>query len=204
MDNNSLRVVENFLDDDKFDEMSKSILGAKFPWFYGDKVSLDPRDAESIKDPLARETHGFHHVIFDRQWGVKSYCYDILNPLFEKIGKTFGYTQDHEIRIRLGLKFQQQGFTEENYNLPHVDYYYPHDSLIYYLHDTDGDTRIFNEWHVPNNADILDLPNTFTTQSRVSPKANRLVLINGLQFHTASNPIACTRRAIVNINYYPK
>ena len=123
---------------------------------------------------------------------------------FEQIEQTFGYTQDHIIRVRLGLKFQQQEFTKENYNLPHVDYYYPHDTLLFYLHDTDGDTRIFNEWHTYNDAGIIDLPNAFTTQSRVTPKANRLVLINGLQFHTASNPIEHTRRAIININYYPK
>ena len=204
MNDNSLQIIDNFLDKPKFDVIAEAILGSKFPWFYGEKVSLDPYDAKSIKDPLARETYGFHHVIFDREWSVKSYCYDLLIPLFDKLQETFGYTQDHMIRTRMGLKFQQQGFTKENYNLPHVDYYYPHDTLIFYLHDTDGDTRIFNEWHTHNNAKLIDLPTTFTTQSRVEPKANRLVLINGLQFHTASNPIDYTKRAIININYYPR
>lgn len=204
MNNNSLQIFDNFLDTDQFDQMSSTILGAKFPWFYGERVSLDPYDAETIKDPLAKETYGFHHVLLDREWSVKSYCYDLLIPLFDKVEEILGYTQDHMIRARLGLKFQQQGFTKENYNLPHVDYYYPHDTLLFYLHDTDGDTRIFNEWHTYNDAKIIDLPETFTTQSRVTPKANRLVLINGLQFHTASNPIHHQRRAIININYYPK
>lgn len=204
MNHNSLQIIDNFLDTPAFDSMAKAILGAKFPWFYGERVSLDQYDAESIKDPLAKETYGFHHVAFDREWSVKSYCYDLLTPLFDKVEETFGYTRDHMIRARMGLKFQQQGFSKENYNLPHVDYYYPHDTLIFYLHDADGDTRIFNEWHTYNDAAIIDLPTTFTTQSRVNPKANRLILIDGLQFHTASNPIDCTRRAVININYYPK
>lgn len=200
----SLLIIDDFLHSPKFDQMAKVLLGAKFPWFYGEYVSLDPNDAESIKDPLARETSGFHHVVFDREWSVKSFSYEYLLPLFEKIATVFGHTQEHLIRARLGLKLQQPGFTSDNYNLPHVDYYYPHDTFLFYLHDADGDTRIFDQWHYYNNADIIDLPSTFTTQSRVSPKANRLVAINGLQFHTASNPIACNKRTLINLNYMPK
>ena len=203
MTNNSLQIIDNFLDQKEFDQMTKILLGAKFPWFYGEYVSLDPKDADSIKDPLAKETYGFHHVAFDREWSVKSFSYDYLLPLFEKIETVFGYTKNHMIRARLGLKFQKPGFTSENYNLPHVDYYYPHDTFLFYLHDTDGDLRIFDQWHTYNNAAIMDLPTTFTTQSRVSPKANRLGLINGLQFHTASNPITYNKRVMININYMP-
>ena len=203
MTNNSLQIIDNFLDQKEFDQMTKILLGAKFPWFYGEYVSLDPKDADAIKDPLAKETCGFHHVAFDREWSVKSFSYDYLLPLFEKIETVFGYTKNHMIRARLGLKFQKPGFTSENYNLPHVDYYYPHDTFLFYLHDTDGDTRIFDQWHTYNNAAIMDLPTTFTTQSRVSPKANRLGLINGLQFHTASNPITYNKRVMININYMP-
>lgn len=204
MTNNSLQIIDNFLDQDEFAQMTKILLGSQFPWFYGAYVSLDPNDADTIKDPLARETSGFHHVVFDREYSVKSFSYDYLIPLFEKIETVFGYTKDHMIRARLGIKFQKPGFTSENYNLPHVDYYYPHDTLLFYLHDTDGDTRIFDQWYTPTDADTIDMPDTYTTQSRVSPKANRLVLINGLQFHTASNPITYDKRALININYTPK
>lgn len=203
MTNNSLQIIDNFLDQDEFTKMTKVLLGAQFPWFYGEYVSLDPKDSASIKDPLARETSGFHHVVFDREWSVKSFSYEYLIPLFEKIETVFGYTRDHMIRTRLGLKFQQPGFTNENYNMPHVDYYYPHDTLLFYLHDTDGDTRVFDQWYTPTDADAIDLPDMFSTQSRIAPMANRLALINGLQFHTASNPINFTKRAIININFTP-
>lgn len=199
----SLQIFDNFLDQADFDHMSQILLSAKFPWFYGEYVSLDPSDAAAIKDPLARETSGFHHVAFDREWSVKSFSYDYMLPLFEKIHTVLGHTQQHMIRARLGLKLPQQDFTADNYNLPHVDYYYPHDTFLFYLHDSDGDTRIFDQWHTPNTADVIDLPSMFTTQHRVTPRANRLVLINGLQFHTASNPIANHKRVLININYRP-
>ena len=200
MNSNSLRVFDNFLDTAEFNKLSSIVLGSKFPWFFGEYVSLDPADSALIKDPLATETWGFHHSVFEREWNVKSFTYEHLEPFFEKINKEFGFTQNHLIRARLSLKFQKQGFTSDNYNIPHVDYRYPHESFIFYLNDSDGDTRIFNEWCSSN--DILG-PSLFTTQSRVTPKANRLVWINGLQYHTASNPIESTKRVIINLNLLP-
>jgi hypothetical protein len=86
--------------------------------------------------------------------------------------------------------------------MPHVDYFYPHESFIFYLNDSDGDTRVFNEWCTFTRTMPLAL-DSFTTQTRVTPKANRLVWINGLQYHTASNPIESTKRVIINLNLLP-
>ena len=205
---NSLQVFDNFLDSAEFNKLAELVLGPKFPWFFGEHVSLDPSDSALIKDPLAKETWGFHHSVFEQEWNVKSFTYEYLQPFFEKINKEFGFTQQHLVRARLSLKFQKQGFTSNNYNIPHVDYYFPHESFIFYLDDSDGDTRIFNEWAtstgtLPFTGTLPLIPASFTTQSRVTPKANRLVWINGLQYHTASNPIESTKRVIININLLP-
>lgn len=202
MMSNSLRIFDNFLDSAEFNKLSNLVHGSKFPWFFGEYVSLDPVDSALIKDPLAKETWGFHHSVFEQEWNVKSFTYQYLEPFFEKINKEFGFTQNHLIRARLSLKFQKQGFTSDNYNIPHVDYFFPHESFIFYLNDSDGDTRIFNEWTTTTGTLPLG-PDLFTTQSRVTPKANRLVWINGLQYHTASNPIANTKRIIINLNLLP-
>jgi hypothetical protein len=202
MSNNSLQVFDNFLDSTEFEKLSSFVLGAHFPWFFGEYVSLDPADSALIKDPLAKETWGFHHSVFEKEWNVKSFTYKYLEPFFEKINKEFGFTQNHLVRARLSLKFQKQGFTGDNYNIPHVDYFYPHETFIFYLNDSDGDTRIFNEWAASTGKLPLGF-DSFTTQSRITPKANRLVWINGLQYHTASNPIESTKRAIINLNLLP-
>jgi len=200
MNNNSLRVFDNFLDSTEFDKLSNIVLGANFPWFFGEHVSLDPADSALIKDPLATETWGFHHSVFEQEWNVKSFTYEYLEPFFEKINKEFGFKQRHLIRARLSLKFQKHGFTSDHYNMPHVDYRYPHESFIFYLNNSDGDTRIFNEWCLPTN---ISSPDLFTTQTRITPKANRLIWIDGLQYHTASNPIESTKRVIINLNLLP-
>ena len=43
-----------------------------------------------------------------------------------------------------------------------------------------------------------------TWPTTVDPKANRLLIINGLQYHTASNPINAKRRVIFNVNTVEK
>jgi hypothetical protein len=203
MNISSLQIFDDFLSPDEFKTLSDIVLGQKFPWFFGEHVSMDPRDTANVDDPLAVETCGFNHSVFEREWAVKSFTYDQLEPLFKKLGAEFGFTQDHLIRARLSMKFQKQGFTSDHYNIPHVDYYYPHESFIFYLNDTDGDTRIFDQWHTYSESTRPAFPSKFTTQARVTPKANRLVWINGLQYHTASNPIHGTKRIIININLQP-
>lgn len=197
-------MFDNFLDSEEFNKLADFVLGPKFPWFYGEYVSINPKEAENIKDPLAKETWGFHHIVFEKQYSIKSFTYELLEPLFEKIDIKLGLGKSKLLRVRMSVKFQKQEFTTENYNIPHVDYFFPHETIIFYLNDSDGDTRIFNEWSTFTGKGIPIGPEVYTTQTRITPKANRLLWFNGLQYHTASNPIESNRRAIININLEPK
>ena len=197
---NGLKIIDNFLDANQFDELSKIVLGEKFPWFYIENVSL-PVEDHITTDPLAVETAGLNHVSLDREWEVQSFTYQLLQPFFNKLYTELGYTESELIRVRFSMKLQKIGYTADNYNLPHVDYYYPHDTMIFYLNDSDGDTRIFDQFFDPSTG--FNQTN-FTTQTRIPPKANRLVLFNGLQYHTASNPINSNKRVILNINVEPR
>ena len=89
------------------------------------------------------------------------------------------------------------GFSKDNYNLPHVDYYFPHTTIIYYLNDSDGDTRMFQEFYSDSGIERSD----FIVKELVKPKANRLLIFDGLQYHTASNPFDFSRRVVININF---
>ena len=88
------------------------------------------------------------------------------------------------------------GWNHQVYNLPHIDYNFPHKTVIFYLNDSDGPTWIFNEkFNGPEE------PTKFTVGEKVDPKENRMILLDGLQYHTASNPINSDRRVILNVNY---
>lgn len=203
MEKNNIIIIDNFLDDQEFKDLSSFVLSQKFPWFFGEYVSVDPKDRELINDPLAVETSGFHHIVFDKEMSIKSFTFSAAEPFFNRLHEKFGYELQHLIRARYGMKFQKSDYTSDNYNIPHVDYFFPHHTIIFYLNDSDGDTRLFEQQYVliKNGEGIGQTQ--FNTQARITPKANRLLLFDGLQYHTASNPILSHRRIVFNINLYP-
>ena len=188
-------IIDDFLPKVKFDKLSKFVMSTEFPWFYSSHVSLPPWEDHQIQDPLAMETDGWYHMLYSVEDDYDSYYMNAFGDFFEELTQRFGYTENDLIRARLGLKQPRLDHKDENYNLPHVDYNYPHDTIIYYLNDSDGDTRMFRE-HAVKNPDCI----TFNVDKRIEPKANRLVVFDGLQYHTASNPIKTTRRIILNVN----
>ncbi len=193
-----MKIIDDFLSELQFKELNDSVMSHRFPWFYIESVSLPPEDRHFITDQQAMETDGFSHILFDRETDTTSFANTLFESFYNQIQKDLGYNKDHIIRSRLSLKLPKIGFTKENYNLPHVDYYYPHDTMIYYLNDSDGDTRMFNEIYTEGSEEY----NSFTVDQLVTPKANRLVLFDGLKYHTASNPFLASRRVVLNLNFY--
>jgi len=198
-----MHVIDNFLPDLEFAKLQEYIMSVNFPWFYCEHVSLPPGE-NAIIDPLAVETDGFHHIFYDKEYEVESFAVECLNNFFKRLEEQLGFTENHFIRIRSSMKSPKLGFTAENYNLPHVDYFFPHETMIYYLNDSDGDTRIFDQKFLQNKNDWDKEPDYFTTHARIAPKANRLLWISGSRYHTASNPIESKRRLILNVNLLPR
>lgn len=199
-----ITVIDGFLDVNDFNELVSFVAGPKFPWFYIDTVSLPSEDGKKIKDPMAVETSGLSHVMFDQDWDAKSYTYNFFQTFFKELDNKLGFKETDIIRARASLKWPKVGYTPDNYSLPHVDYYYPHETLIFYLNNSDGDTFIFDQHFVDTGDDSKDIPSVYSIQQRITPKANRLVWIDGLHFHTASNPISTDKRIILNINLKKK
>lgn len=196
----NVQVIDDFMEEEQFKKLQNILVGHSFPWFYTEYVSLAPTEGQKIKDPLAMETPGYSHIFYDGETDRSSLTIDLLEDFFKTLTRRLGYTGKHLIRARASIKNPKPGFTEENYNLPHVDYYFPHDTIVFYINDCDGDTRMFNEFFTPVPGTMGIGSETFTTQQRIPPKANRLLLFDGLQYHTASNPINSNHRIIININ----
>lgn len=192
-----MKIIDDFLPKDKFIKLYDAVMSNGFPWFYTPYVSLPPGEHD-FNDPMAVETLGWYHLLYDNTDGSGSRYYDLFIEFFEELEIRFGYTKDQLLRARLSLKTPKPGFTKEHYNLPHIDYNFPHIVLLYYINDSDGDTRMFNEFFTGFPA-----PSNFTVQQTVKPVANRLVIFDGRQYHTAANPIDTDRRVIFNLNLLP-
>ena len=186
-------IIDDFLDDKNFKTLQEFVLSMDFPWYYIPTVSMPP-DA-IITDPFARETFGYNHMVYEHTTNQKSFFFDSLPLILTTFEEKFNVTIQKLLRVRYGMKHPKLGFTNENYNLPHVDYFTPHGTLIYYINDSDGDTRIFDQVFEEEE------PDTFTVKTLVTPKANRMLYLeNGLVYHTAANPILSDRRIVLNIN----
>jgi hypothetical protein len=191
-----MQIIDNFLPKDKFARLYNEVMEQPFPWYYTSRVSL-PKGTHDFEDGTAIETAGWYHTLYDTDIGTSG-CYNLFQDFFIELENHFGFTFEQLLRARLSLKTPKVGFTEDNYNLPHIDYNFNHLVLLYYINDSDGDTRFFNEFFKE-----FPGPINFTVQQTIRPMANRLVVFDGLQYHTASNPIESDRRVIFNLNLLP-
>lgn len=186
-------IVDDVLSPVDFNNLQNLVLSTEFPWYWQSHVSLPPWCV--ITDPRAIETFGWNHQVYNKETNFKGDFLEAFAPILQQI-KNQADTKIEFIRIRLSMKVYKKGFTENNYNLPHIDYNFPHKTVIFYLNDSDGPTWIFNEkFNGPEE------PTKFTVGEKVDPKENRMILLDGLQYHTASNPINSDRRVILNVNY---
>jgi hypothetical protein len=189
-----MHIIDNFLDDADFQTLKTHIESPDFPWFYVSTVSLPP--GADMPDPMSQETFGYNHMVYNHEDESKSYMFRAMPPILVKFEELFNTKIQKLLRIRMGMKHPKIGFGPDNYNLPHVDYFYPHSTLIYYINDSDGDTRIFDQVF-----DGTDEPTDFIVKARIAPKANRMLYLeNGFVYHTAANPIHHDRRMVININ----
>lgn len=190
-----ITVLDDFLPEDEFEKLQTTMLGPDFPWYFMPTVSRPPG---SYMPPGSMETPGFHHTFYSSIDNNKAYTIKIISALLDKIN-AYENGQIDFVRIRASLKTHKKGFTDQHYNLPHVDYHFPHKSVVYYVNESDGDTWMFNE-----EFKQFPEPDIFTVKQRITPKPNRLIIFDGLCYHTASNPINSDSRMIININYVDK
>ena len=106
------------------------------------------------------------------------------------------------LRIRLGL-FPRTMLDIPHRN-PHVDFYQPHQTALYYVNDSDGDTVIFNETfddlNLEQAAKHADA-NKFTVKQRLSPKKGRMALVDGKYYHASMHPQISASRIVITFNF---
>ena len=94
-------------------------------------------------------------------------------------------------RAKLNLKFKQESKLDKFINPPHKDTNITNSLIgIYYINDSDGDTIIY-EGNDKNNLKII---------KTIKPKKGRMILMDGLTFHSASHPLKTNKRMVINYN----
>ena len=112
-------------------------------------------------------------------------------------------------RTKINFTWRQPEQYSDWYVNPHVDNFDEHYVIVYYLHDSDGDTVIYNETQGWNNCTFgatneKNISENLTVAQRVTPVRNRAVIFKGNHLHSVMSPIKSPHRMIVNINLMVK
>lgn len=191
-----IQIIDNLLPESYATELSNLFTDQNFPWYYTPNTSyIDEISNNKFieNDSSLKDTDAFIHG-FMIQGRKTSPYFESVRPVLYFLEQKTGISITTLLRIRGVMVHKNSGFG--NYiNIPHVDLSYPHNTLIYYVNDSDGDTVIFNEKYT-GEPDY----NKKTIRQTVSPKRNRAVLFNGLQYHTGSVP-KNDHRFLINFNF---
>jgi hypothetical protein len=125
-----------------------------------------------------------------------------VEPIIDNFQKISGIKINNFMRIKINLQTPVPDNTPNKYNGAHVDRYTDHKTMVYYPLDSDGDLFVFNEIFDPSNPLTHPPVVVPTIKDRISPKQNRLYLLdNAFRYHSSSNPINHSRRYSINFNF---
>ncbi|MEE9492694.1 MAG: hypothetical protein V3W04_04880 [Gammaproteobacteria bacterium] len=194
-------LIENVVPEIYHKELQSLLTAPNFPWNFSEDISMQDGDPPFKQDTNIVPSCGFSHALCAD--GKHSTYWTTIRPLLyfmiDKV-KYSKFNRPFEIfRAKANLQTQINGSTENNYNMPHVDF--AHNArqgtnwiFLYYVTESDGDTFLFNE-----NGD-QGCPEKLTLRQRVTPKANTGILFKDNILHASSNPIKYQKRINLNFN----
>jgi len=198
----NLIVIKDVLPTPYWREINDLVSHPDFPWVYSPEVSVDVKENPFKQNPEIVGSCGFTHAIF-AEGEKESPNWGLIKPMIyimaHKSGVSALTKSVTTYRCKANLQTQLNGSTKENHNMPHIDPAHFNKEgenwiFLYYLHDCDGETFIFNETAEDG------LPEKLTIRKRIMPKANTGILFRDNIFHASSNPIHYKRRMNFNFN----
>ena len=120
------KVIDNFLDEEYFNEIKNTLLDPDFPWFYNDFIS-DKNDPQNYY----YFTHVFYHKLIQN-----SNYYPIWHKFLQKI--------DCKALIRIKGNMYMN-INEKRRHEKHIDYSFPHKGCLLYINDNNGETYFEKE-----------------------------------------------------------
>lgn len=131
---------------------------------------------------------------------IHSIISEIEKTALLKIGLNFQTNYRYKVNLLKSEEFSSQRNSKDSI---HIDRYYPHIAMVYYINDTDGDTRFFKLNGDSSDKFIQYLNNKeydrFTEFKSVTPKKGKIIIFDGLIPHASTYP-QTKDRYIINFN----
>jgi len=150
----------------------------------------------SLKDNLHQRRPGLKQIFNVKN--LNDSIYNIVLNVRKKLKMKPLYAKDDILEARSFLQLPlNKDYIGEGVDTPHLDRTEPHLVFLYYVNDSDGDTIIYNyKSKSPNDIPFFE---DVKEQKRVKPKQGRVVIFDGLYWHTAEQPTKDIR-CIINFN----
>lgn len=132
----------------------------------------------------------------ENAYGNKESLYHLSKYVLDSYCEQANISYSNIIRIKINNTIEQRKDSSV-INSPHVDWQFPHKTLVYYINATDGDTVLFDQTYVQTTNDVIQL----SLNQRIEPKMGRAIVFDGLTYHATSNPINASQRLILNVNF---
>ncbi len=195
-------VLEDFLPKTLADRI-EVLFSKDLPWYYSERTVgfADLMNGDYGND-LIKETYQFNHPIFVNNRHVSS---PEINERCLEILRHFEFNLERKItkigRIKANLTLPNN-WTKDDYHPPHFDAIEKDAfTLVYYIHDSDGDFRIFDkeaEERFTSREQVLDFYQDMNCLASISPKKGKAVLIPSNIMHSGSCPITADKRMMIN------
>jgi hypothetical protein len=189
--------IEDVIPGSYQDQVEAETTSNSMAWFFHEESA---RSASMFKTTFSGFSHMAYHI--KESTPVMSPLSSILLPILFMFCDKAKIKFNTLLRMRVGL-FTRTMIEAVHHN-PHVDFYEPHQTAVYYVNDSDGDTFVFNETY-----DDLDLQqsarhaaeNKFTIAGRASPKKGKMVGFDGRHYHASMHPMKAGSRIAVTFNF---
>jgi hypothetical protein len=189
-----IRVYDDLISKEQQDEIESLHTGPYFGWYLANTpghYTVDPLESGSLKNHnIAVKDNVLltHDFIIGGQ--IVSGYFDIIEKLFKNFVKSTNIKIEGFYRIKSNLQLKSSTPNTEFCNTPHVDSWNDHTVVIYYVNDSDGDTRIFD-----------NVNGEYKPIKIIEPKRGRFILFNGKYYHAGAHPDNHDKRIVINFNF---
>ena len=183
-----ITVLDNLINDYNHNHIEKTLLdNDKFKYQFVRDVTIKGNE---------QQRPGFYHMLMQDNKKVSPYAdlaIDIINYACIKTDMIPKNILQARSFLQLPLAAHYRG---DNVDTPHIDSVEKHIVILYYVNDSDGCTVIYDKKFEEGKTVKFD---ELKEIKRVEPKKGRVVIFNGLHYHTGEQPNSHVR-SIINCN----
>jgi hypothetical protein len=188
-----IRIFDNLFTSQETENIESIVTDCHFPWHLSAaKCASVPLDYAKLNaDRETLESAMMVHTLVSVEHGAVSIHKIWADLISSRIMESAGIAGSV---VRAKFNFHSKAQASGKYHTPHIDSEAAHLVAIYYVNDSDGDTRIFNRKFGEPTPEVHSLARA------VTPKAGRVVLFSGEHFHASANPVQHDYRIVLNMN----